>query len=836
MAYIEVNRDNAGDAGASGRLIDNVIAVKSDVDNAYLLQNQINFAPLLSQFSKSRVVRILYTGTSIENNSTSAFRVWFEALKDYFGDSGNFSQILAKLGGNFTDPYLGWDKQPFSGLSKHRIRGNSSSTPLKLAEGSVKKIVLSYSTESDGGSFDLYVDGVFNQTIDCSGSQSFGNEIVLEWDELGFHAIEIKAPASDYAYVECVHWCQDNNGIHVIDGSYGGSMIQNYVSTAAATGNQVEPIPVVGDNGLDAVFNNQSEHTKPDLTILPYIVNDAGRGEAQVNSLSIPSINKVVQYTKDNGSHLMTCCEMGGHYTMQADANHVSFNLMRDAMASSKNESFVTYVDWHLITGLLDATEDDDRLEELAFRYYEVTAVDISAGTYTGDFIHPNGLGYSTLGDYLCMLSGVFTVVAQDTSITETLGSVTAGGSISNNARLNHETYAKDKSFSVKQANQVGIENIYTITSESKGLVSKTQEPCYFSDSEFDYADTAYNEDINNSLDADEYGKYVDFTSEYKYIDLPFLDATKQVTITIIVGSGVGNIRVNNYDNSSVMPVVVAGESNIDSLATLSSGYKFENITNKPKIHHITINCTDTRVFTTIKGKVYKVYMTPTSFACIPSKNISESKYPFTNAIPDEDMNFSTSVDGQVYIDSDDSEKLCVSIPVLNPITGNIESLHRAINYTDSARELITLKGTLTDQGFNNKLGSKLFSTTQSPVIYEQSSRVGDALAERDTCIVINSIDNTPSYSVYLLNGSNNDILALNDDGTWTAELISNLPKFVSSISSRGGMPMVLKFKYPTIAQLDGYQYWTPIVKWSEGSVSSYPKYIVTASGKLPTM
>jgi hypothetical protein len=215
-----------------------------------------------------------------------------------------FAAILQKAA---LGPVLGWKKQPYSGATTVRSRGDSASQTLKFA-GFCKQLVVNYSKETDGGTFNVVVKKtvlddagaattttISTTAVNCSGAQSFANVIAIDLPELGYFDVELQAPASGYAYLEMLHFRKMLPGIEVIDATWGGSSISQWLTAPAATGNQVAPVATVGNNGIDAHVGRADIQA----ACIAHCVNDAGYASGQPTRMAAykAAIDYIVETT-----------------------------------------------------------------------------------------------------------------------------------------------------------------------------------------------------------------------------------------------------------------------------------------------------------------------------------------------------------------------------------------------------------------------------------------------------------------------------------------------------------------------------------------------------------
>lgn len=354
---------------------------------------------VLANIQKGSTFRVLQAGTSVAANSQSGNRSFVEQLKTLYGDKAGYELLCGLAGGSYTVAYNGWQKQPYSGTGFTRARGASSSSgdfgPF-AAYGD--QVVIEYSKETDGGTCDIVIDGSVAGTIDCSGAQQYGLKVTFSVS-LSAHTITVQRPASGFIYLEWIRVADSTRtGVEMIDAMLGGSSITNTLTVPPTQSGQVAGIPVVGDNGLDAYFARDDI----DLVIATWLVNDSG------GSISVSAFQAAYEYavaqTRAHNTSLIIIVEMAGHYAFEAynSAQYTRYQQLREVMLSlAEGNNHVHVIDWHGATSL-------DDISDYAARYYPgVTAIDENAGTFSGDFIHPNSDAYHFCAAMMCAQLGL---------------------------------------------------------------------------------------------------------------------------------------------------------------------------------------------------------------------------------------------------------------------------------------------------------------------------------------------------------------------------------------------------------------------------------------------
>ncbi|GAB3177694.1 SGNH/GDSL hydrolase family protein [Telluribacter humicola] len=761
-------------------------------------------AGAITQFGRIKINRVLLAGTSIANAMISAMKGLVGALTKEYGDSGNRTHHLGMLGGSYTNTHLGWKKQKFGGFAFTRSRGESTSTPLSFG-GYIKRAVLRYSKETDGGSFEVHVDGVLHGTVNCNGTQAYAQEYVMSWESLAYRTIELKAPASGFAYIETLDLCQDEMGIHFLDASLGGSYIGNFYSPGAASGQMAATIAPVGFTGLDSVFNNTSTHFKPDLAIVTWTVNDAGRGMTEFANNFVPLYDRLVEKTFENGVPLIIIIEMGGHYSLPNSSNHATFNAIREKLLSYRNRPHVTVLDWHAKSGL--ATTDAAVLEKLAYRYYPITALNVGAATFTGDFIHPNSEGYAVLGDMLTVVSGVSSQGRQGQTYLKLLGEATSTPALAPNAVAMHSSkLANMVGFQRVANNGFGMPRTYRVVGQSKNRYTERNEALWYSAEEINYA-AVLHDYITSSGTSDEYGPYRQLNNYNQYMEPTSTSATypRMMTFTIVVGPGSWGYAVKNPANTIFLPVDIKG-------VTLSSPgvVTGSNDTDRPQAFHFTVAAYggSGNLFTYMSGKFYAAYCTCTNFACIPGRAINARRSLTSQLIMLSDLPAQKVIPNQTYVETINGKTVeKVSIQggmIYKPLaTGDkFFGMYRLQNRSAVDIRTMALNGTVTVGAYDEKYGGPLLATTANP-IWHEAAGLTNAQAGFTYTIVgyIPTNSSSAPLQIFMFAGSNNAEWRLALDGTWTDKNTAYAD--LSAGFHHNGEPIAITFTLPDTTQFD---------------------------------
>lgn len=346
----------------------------------------------LAEKAKSGVVRGMLYGMSISSFDGSPVQMIGALMERHYGRTTSTGYQGFVLGGSYTTPQAGWVKQKSSNPGYGRAVADNTATP-RTYTGFGDRLVVEFSRESDSVAANITVDGVVVGQTPTSGSQQYTvrQEFVLA---RGTHTYDIPVPASagGKVYFERSYlYDSESRGVLIIDNTLGGSTLGNMLSVGSADSQQATPVPTVGDNGINAHFDRDDI----DFYVLGQDVNDAGSPSlaTYLDTTFIPTFQKIVQITKARRKPLVLVSSMAGHYAMANDgggpqrkANYERIRSLYAAAAAANNH--ITHIDWH------EATKMDYDLVAYQSRYYPtVTNLNVTSGTYSGDFIHPNATG-----------------------------------------------------------------------------------------------------------------------------------------------------------------------------------------------------------------------------------------------------------------------------------------------------------------------------------------------------------------------------------------------------------------------------------------------------------
>lgn len=371
---------------AAGTLPANLQAV---TDGRYNTASLAPMARINKVTQDDGVLRVGLIGMSIAS-FTYALPALAQRLKDTYGNPDQVHQRAAVLGGDYTTAYQGWEKQPYCGRGHVRLRGKAASSNLTHSMfGS--KISMWFSVEADSEACNIEIDGVVVGTTPAAGTQQFS--VKQEFGGLANtqHSIEIVKPAgAGYVYLETLEsYDEAKTGVLTYDWTIGGHSLKTMRVPFNAAGGQVSAVTLADDAGVEGHFAN----TEIDLYVVMHDVNDVG-SSSDLNTYAIPIFNRMVELTRDRVAPVVLVSSMAGNtgWAAAGATTAANYNTLRDLyISTSLSESHVTHVDWHGATWL-------DDIEQYAATYYSAaTITDVEAGTYTGDFIHPDATAHAAL-------------------------------------------------------------------------------------------------------------------------------------------------------------------------------------------------------------------------------------------------------------------------------------------------------------------------------------------------------------------------------------------------------------------------------------------------------
>lgn len=469
-------------------------------------------APVMAQ-AKTRTVRIMMGGTSIATGGISNNQLFVSELMALYGDARSNVQRMGALGGSWDLPSSGWYKQPYSGPSLVRLRGNSASQPLPLTiYGSA--IIIEYSKESDGGICQVLMDGTPLGNIDCQGIQQLSVKAAFTVP-LGLHTLAFLAPTNGNAYLERVSYEQGLPGIAVIDGTLGGTGLEHVYNNYPGAGQSVPGIPTQPGAGTAAFFR------RPDIDLVIWSgpVNDHGGFNPGLETWKT-HVNEMVDSTRGH-CPLILIAEMGGHLSLPTDPDHAIYQSQYEYfLQMAADNAHVFTVDWQ------GATLDPD-IQRYVASYYSSAVYNPQTGQVSGDFIHPNAAAHRAALGIICTSAGIPIPIEGTSDQVKRRVSRTSPLPVGTTI-----------SFTDGSTPRSGLSSCSGASAYSWGALADTL-PVIFS------ADTAdlstINADVAASPISDRYGKYLNYPAMAWLTVFQQVASGERVTVTALVKSAVPN-------------------------------------------------------------------------------------------------------------------------------------------------------------------------------------------------------------------------------------------------------------------------------------------------------
>ncbi|WP_234733396.1 SGNH/GDSL hydrolase family protein [Tellurirhabdus bombi] len=722
-------------------------------------QTLANFSAF--QFAGLETIEVRIIGTSILNNSNSAPKRFLASATKILGDSGNQTRHLGSTGGSLAS--LGWDYQVYGGHVFSRLASKAGSQPLKF-QHNMKRYVLRYSKEVSGGTFEVWADGVLKQTVSCAGAQAYGQEVTLTWPSAGMHTVEIKNMVGT-VYIESHDVCLDRPGLYIVDGSYGGSAINNYLTLKGKESNQIDGIAIQGWNGIDAAFGFNAT-IKPKVIFLHSLVNDAGRPASLFDQYYKPGIEYIVQRCNELAIQLIAVVEMGGHMSMPASGSYQNFQKHSQLLLDQRGKPNVTVLDWHGKSGM--RTTDLVELDRLSKRYYSVTNLNVAAGTFAGDFIHPNNVGYAVELDMLHAATGLNFDGKQGEAFDVALLNNRPRTPLSLAAKLYAESFVGLTGVQRTQKNAYGAFCTYRNIGVSTHVATGEIEAAWASSEEINFLP-----DVNTTIAAgavDTYGPYASFN--FSNLGGSISNAVNNpavFTITLVVGKGTASVRINTNSNSAVINQSIKGVVFTPAHA-VTSGFSIKNESDTPIICHYTVEAIGGAfpLITLSATKLYGFYLTGTEHACIPGRALDKLRDMIPSAvvageIPVEKINI-----GQRYIESVNGKSVksvAIGKEIYKPFQSGFFGLYRLQNTTEVDLREFTIVGTVVNNNYSEKYGSNLTTVDSNQAYAQASGTFNDTFAGKTFTLVGAIPGEATGISVQLY--GNATYLGLRADGSW---------------------------------------------------------------------
>lgn len=306
--------------------------------------------------AKKKPMRVLLIGTSIASFDNSGPRIAAAQLQATYGTNKTRVQQMGVLGGTY-NAWNGIKKQPYGGQPPMRAAfdvGVSNSW-----SANVDGFNVVYGTEANAGSFEVRIDDVLVATINCNGAQSYGNVWRNTFSRTSYHKLTLTAVGTGYAPIERVELRDDGPGVFVENATMGGvglyHVIDLFTDSNAATNRA--GVPVVGNNGIDSVFN-RNEFITPDIIIQEHYTNDGLSAYDKVKQIMdravITTLAKRTLYVVLTESPALSFVTAAGVLSAERE-------LMRALLMSYNDRENVIGIDWTKLVDFSDRTAYEAR-------------------------------------------------------------------------------------------------------------------------------------------------------------------------------------------------------------------------------------------------------------------------------------------------------------------------------------------------------------------------------------------------------------------------------------------------------------------------------------------
>ena len=372
---------------------------------------------------------------------------------------------------------------------------------------------------------------------------------------------------------------------------------------------------------------------------------------------------------------------------------------------------------------------------------------------------------------------------------------------------------------------------------------SAIEEPLYYAADEFSYGVDSLNDYIISGGTLNEFGYHRTLSNYGFYPKLPaeIPAQSSSFTLTMIVGPGTTFIRLNDSANSSPLTRKIRGVSGLSTQNNVATAKQIINTSDLPIVAHCTIDSYYGSPFFVISGDIYAAYLTPTDFACIPGKKISKAKFLKPSIFLSNDLKKSETIKDQLYLEIANGktiEKICIGGEVIKPLDTDfkIKSMYRLQNRSDVKNSRMTLEGTLTINGYDEKIGGYTVSTTQNPQRFKSDVTFSSSDAGKKFT-VSGVIPDGNGCALYLYTGSTNTYIGLNADGSWTnyGSAHSAVPDLTYNFKSYRGMPTAITFTLPDAAIFGAYT-WLLYVAMRGALATSFAGYFSVCEGSSATV
>lgn len=733
----------------------------------------------MSRLTKARtgVFRVMQFGTSISNFDNSPNQIFIDRLKALYGDAGEQWIHAGALGGSYESSFQGWKKQPYGGPLYIRSRGESTSSDLVFS-GHFDRLTVEVSKDAGGATCDVQIDGVTVGTLDSSGAQQYGVSQTFS-ATLGYHTVRVVKPSAGFVFLERLKlWTSTAVGVETLDTTLGGSSLRNTSTLRIIGADSAAGIAVSGTNGVDAHFGR----TDVDLFVVSHLVNDMWDSSWYPTNWQA-AVDRAIALTAATQTPIVWIIEMGGHNIMPNDAGTTRNNIQLQGMraylleAAKKNAHFYA-LDWHGMTAISDIAVYQQTYYPL------VTGLNIPAGTYTGDFIHPNTLGQivgtqALFGAFGLEPSAYDSKIASQGDRYVATGTAVPGSAVVLGETRTYPT-ASQRGRSVLVGGKGSGVNVQPLTA-----------PLYVDDAITDY-DSTINTEVAASVTSDSTGKYVDYSNAAKNM-FGNIDPGERVTVTFLAS---GNISLRPNTNGQIF---LAGTNGASVVATAGTTIFYS--ATKPTYLTIEFSSSTNNDWLALTGRFYAAWVTRSNGApLITSRKFNSLRRVGPPSILVGDPVFDPTELGQQFV-----EDVFGPAQVFKKKIGScwkwdastqawyLAGLYECMDRTLAGYRLARIDNGTVTYPTNALAGGNAEATTGSARI--ALSSVSIATAGTMTLTWRPLVAGTIGWQLSFFNGGNNQSRWLTPDGTWGATTATSV---FTTGRDRTGEPIAVSFALPT--------------------------------------
>lgn len=760
------------------------------------LPQQYKVAEFLDRV-KTQPCRIITQGTSIAIGDQSAVQSVPEMVANVYGRNLSVIQNMGIWGGTYgtTD---GHKKQIYGGSHFVRLVLASGQNDIVFSPVNVDKIVVVYGKEAGGGACDVWIDGVYDSTINCNGAQAYNQEKVITFPSRGIHQLTLKANTGK-AYLERVEWLLDDPGVYIENGTIGGFGMRHSITLSPDPVGNEPGIPIVGLNGVDAIYNRQGV-TKPALCIVQQQTNDGALGITDFTT----AIRRAVATTKASSVPVVLCTEMIASAYLNADGTirPNSTGGIRETIAeivSHGKEKHVALLDWSKMS-------DHSNFAAYDAKYFP-----------TIDKTHPTEQGYIPLVNAMAALFNVphpgqrykYNVVSENVEAKQTVPSVQSVAD-PYNYKLSRPGIVKAK------PQDVFHDQTLTVVGEASTLVNKRCDLMQARDVP-NLVIKSYLADIAASSTEDQYGKYKRLgVNEVYGVFAPFAAGDVDQIYTVVLQlkpvppSPGGQLRFYNGVNNKYARVYVGDELLTDTGMLAVGNFVPQLSRSKPTFlsFQLRLNATDTVGSSlTMVGSgldIYGIWVTEGKQAVITPRLADTYRGIGLPVFMTGDYGPADVTIGQTYqelINGTTIEKVALNGYCFKPLSGTYHRVYELRNKGAIRFGRLPVLGPGSLAAYNGKVGGELLATSTGLGAGAALGAVGIfgsgfPNGKRFTA-AWRSQQGANAVKIAFYNGASNTWTGLQPDGSWATGPIGGQPILYSSVLGISGVVNAVSFDAP---------------------------------------